>query len=137
MNTAEKNKQFMKRYFREISRAKDEGPESLQKTIHHFINDQKLIDHIWFFQKTFPGYYMIIKELIPEGDKVFVTADFVGKHEGTTDSIPATDKEVKVPFALCYTIKNEKIVDFWAIGNEMEFFEQLGLSRDDVEVPKE
>jgi predicted ester cyclase len=104
--------------------------------MHHFIKDQKLIDHILFFQKSFPGYKLIIKDLIAEGDRVFLKVDFVGIHEGLVEGIPPTEKEVVLPFALCYTIEEEKIVDFWAIANEMEFFEQLGLSLDQVDVPK-
>lgn len=136
MNTAENNKQFLKKYFREILYAKNHHPETLNHTIHRFIKDQKLIDHILSLNKSFPGYDVIIKDMIAEGDRVFVNVDFIGKHKGTTEGIPATAKEVQVPFALCYTIREEKIVDFWAIANEMEFFEQLGLTREQVEVQK-
>jgi predicted ester cyclase len=136
MNTAEKNKQFMKKYYREILYIKNHEPGKLDQFIHRFIKTQKLIDHGRFFNKAFPGYTLVVKEMIAEGDRVFVKVDFIGTHEGTEEGIPATDKEVEVPFALCYTIRDEKIVDFWAIANEMEFFEQLGLSRDQVEVQK-
>jgi predicted ester cyclase len=95
-----------------------------------------LIDSAHFFKKLFPDYTLKVKDMIAEGDRVFVNVDFIGKHEGTAEGIPATDKEVQVPFALCYTIRDEKIVDFQAIGNEMEFFEQLGLTPEQVEVQR-
>ncbi|WP_340114174.1 ester cyclase [Maribellus mangrovi] len=136
MNLPEKNKQFMKKYYREMLYAKNRRPELLPQTIQRFIHDQKLIDHILSLNKSFPGYDVIIKDMIAEGDRVFVNVDFIGKHEGPTEGIPATAKEVLVPFALCYTIREEKIVDFWTIANEMEFFEQLGLTREQVEVQK-
>jgi len=136
MNTAEKNKEFIKTYIREMLIAKDQGPEICKETMHRFIKDQKLIDHILFMNKAFPGYTVIIKDMIADGDRVFIQVDMVGKHEGSYEGIPVTNKEVLVPFALCYTIRDEKIVDFWAIANEMEFFEQLGLTREQVEVQK-
>ena len=136
MNTAEKNKQFMKKYYREMLYAKNHKPEILDQTAHRFIKDQKLIDHGNSLNKSFPGYSIIVKEMVAEGDRVFVLVDFIGSHEGTVEGIPATGKKVQVPFALCYTIRDEKIVDFQAIGNEMEFFEQLGLSSEEVDLPK-
>ncbi|GEM_PF-5242821 len=136
MNTAEKNKHFMKKYYREVLYAKNHRPESLVETFYRFIKDQKLVDHILTLNKSFPGYDVIVKEMIAEGDRVFVNVDFVGTHKGIIEGIPATAKEVQVPFGLCYTIREEKIVDFWAIANEMEFFEQLGLTREQVDVQK-
>lgn len=136
MNTPEKNKQFIRKFYREIMHAKNHRPETLAETINKYVKTQKLIDHGTSFNKSFPGYELIIKDMIAEGDRVFIRVDFVGTHKGTTAGIPATGKAVKVPFALCYTIREEKIVDFWAIANEMEFFEQLGLTREQVEVQK-
>lgn len=136
MNTAEKNKEFLKKYFREILYAKNHKPETLDQIIHRFIKDQKLIDHILSLNKSFPGYDVVIKDIIAEGDRVFVNVDFIGIHKGLIEGIPVTAKEVQVPFGLCYTIREEKIVDFWAIANEMEFFDQLGLTREQVEVQK-
>ena len=136
MNTAEKNKRFMKRYYEEILYIKNHEPEKLQEFMDRYIKAKKLIDHGRFLNKVFPGYTVVVKDMIAEGDRVFVQVDFVGKHEGPDDGIPATNKEVIVPFALCYTIRDEKIIDFWAIANEMDFFEQLGLTREQVEVQK-
>jgi predicted ester cyclase len=136
MSTAEKNKQFMKRYYEEGNYMSKHEPEKFDQFIHRYIEDQKLIDSAHFFKKLFPDYTLKVKDMIAEGDRVFVNVDFIGKHEGTAEGIPATDKEVQVPFALCYTIRDEKIVDFQAIGNEMEFFEQLGLTKEQLEVQK-
>lgn len=136
MDQAEKSKKFIKRYHREISYTLHNEPELFQQTLDRYIIDQKLINHILFFKKSFPGYKVIVKDMMAEGNRVFVKVDFLGKHTGIMDDIPSTDKEVEVPFAICYTVKNDKIVDFWAIANEMEFFEQLGLTRDEVDIPK-
>jgi hypothetical protein len=137
MNLSEKNKQFMLNYFREMYRSRDEGSKAFQEAMNRLIKDEKLINHILFFTRSFPSYRLVIDYLVAEGDQVFVKANFVGRHEGDAEDIPATNQQVNVPFALGYKIFNEQIVDFWAIANEMEFFEQLGLSREQVDVRKE
>lgn len=130
MKKSEKNKQFYLNYLDALS-----GHKKTRELISKFVSDEKLIGHILFFEKLFPKYELIIDELMAEGDHVFVRSHFVGKHKGEADGIPATQKTVDAPFATGYKMKNGKIVDFWAIANEMELFEQLGLARDQVDVP--
>lgn len=129
MNQSQKNKQFFLKYHEALN-----GKEKPRELLIRFIEDQKLIEHILFFESLFPKYEAVIDEIIAEGKKVFVRARVIGMHEGNLEGIPATHKPVNTPFALVYTIKNEKIVDFWAIANELEFFEQLGLAREQVNV---
>jgi predicted ester cyclase len=129
MNQSQKNKQFFLKYHDALS-----GKKKTLELITRFVEDEKLIEHILFFEKLFPEYETIIDELVAEGDKVFARAHVTGKHQGSLDGIPATHRSVNTPFALGYTIKKEKIVDFWAIANELEFFEQLGLAREQVNV---
>jgi predicted ester cyclase len=129
MNKSEKNKQFYLRYAAALS-GKDKPLELLKS----YIEDEDLIEHILFFEKLFPKYELVIDELMAEGDRIFVRSHFIGKHEGMADGIPATNKTVDTPFALGYKIKNEKIVDFWAIANEMELFEQMGLTKEQLNI---
>jgi hypothetical protein len=44
---------------------------------------------------------------------------------------------VYIPFALGYKVEDDKIVDFWPIADQLEFVEQLGMAREQVEVPPE
>ncbi len=129
MNQSQKNKQFYLKYHDALS-----GKKKTREKIMRYVADEKLIEHILFFENMFPEYAVILDDIVAEGDKVFVQSHLMGQHEGEIDGIPATHKTVNAPFALGYTIKNEKIVSFWAIANEMEFFEQLGLARDQVNV---
>ena len=129
MNIPEKNKLFFLKYMSAMS-----GNKKPRELITKFVEDEKLIEHILFFEKLFPEYEVIINELMAEGDRVFVRSHFIGKQEGEADGIPATNKTVDTPFALGYKIKNEKIVDFWAIADQMELFEQMGLTREQVEI---
>lgn len=129
MDHAEHNKQFFMRYHSAVS-----GHVKTRELIEQFVEDEKLIEHILFFEKLFPEYATVLDDLIAEGDKVFVRARVVGQHTGETEGIPATNQNVNTPFALGYTIRNDRIVNFWAIADQMELMEQLGLTRNDVDV---
>ena len=131
MTLQEKNKQFYCNYIASVT-----GKPKPHELLIQFIEDEKLIEHVLFFEKLFPEYQIIIDDLMAEGNWIFVRAHIIGKHEGEADGIPITHKNVEAPFALGYEIKNEKIMDFWAIGNELELFEQMGLAREQVEVKK-
>ena len=122
------------KYLKTVGGAVRAGKKVDEAFLAQFIDDPKLINHILFFSKSFPGYKLVPTEIIAEGNRVFVRANFIGMHQGEVEDIPPTAKPVKVPFALVYTIKDEKIVDFWAIADQMEFFEQLGLAREEVNV---
>jgi hypothetical protein len=130
MNLSQKNLQFFMKYHNTLS-----GHPKTRELICQFVEDEKLVEHILFFEQMFPEYAIVIDEIIAGGDRVFVRSHFSGKHEGEAKGIPATHKTVETPFALGYKIRHEKIVDFWAIANEMQFFEQLGLARGQVNVP--
>jgi predicted ester cyclase len=129
MTPTEKNKQFYRKYLEALS-----GKVKTRELLSQYIEDEKLIEHALFLEQLFPKYEIIIDELMAEGDRIFVRSHFVGNHSGKAAGIPATQKSVDTPFALGYRIHNEKIIDFWAIANEMELFEQMGLAREQVEV---
>ena len=136
MHKSERNKQFIIRYYRTMFQAIKEGPEAIERNMPRFIKDQKLIEHIRFFSQSFPGYTLGIEYLLAEGDQVFVKATFQGSYALEDQTLQAAEA-INVPFALVYTVHDDMITNFWAIANEMEFFEQLGLTREQVEVRKE
>lgn len=129
MNQTQKNKQFFLKYHSALS-----GKKKPRELITQFVEDERLINHILFFEEMFPEYAVEIDELIADGDRVFVRSHLTGVHEGSTEGIPATYRRVDAPFALGYNIEGEKIVGFWAIANEMDFFQQLGLTKDQINV---
>ena len=122
MNQAERNKQFILKYYSIFS-----GKKKPEELIRQYVADEKLIAHGKFMEKSFPKYKLVPDEIIAAEDRVFVRFRFIGQHKGEMDGIPPTFKEVKVPFAICYRIENNKIVDHWMITDQMEFLEQLGL----------
>jgi predicted ester cyclase len=130
MTQAEKNKQFMIDIYNMGS-----GQKKTEEMLRQYTDNERYIGHVLFMEKAFPNYQIIPDEIIAEGDKVFVRASVIAKHEGEVEGIPPTFKDINVPFAIGYEIKDEKIIDFWTISDQMEFLEQLGMAREQVEVP--
>jgi predicted ester cyclase len=132
MNQAQKNKQFMINFYKLGS-----GKKKTEELLRQYSANERHIGHVMFMEKAFPEYKLVPDEIIAEGDKVFVRAHVVATHNGKVDGIPPTFKDINVPFAIGYRIENEKIVDFWTISDQMEFLEQLGMAREQVEVTPE
>lgn len=122
MNITERNKRFFLGYWDALS-----GKKKTEELIKQYVSDEKLINHILFFEKAFPKYKMIAHEILAEDDRVFVRATFVAQHTGLMDHIAPTQQKIEAPFAVGYKIKNDMIVDFWAIGDRLELLEQLGM----------
>ncbi len=135
MNKTQQTQAFFQRYMDVVWEAVARKDKIDKEFLSQFISDPKLIDHILFFNKSFPGYRLVPKEIIATENKIFMRVEFQGVHAGQAEEIPPTFQKVETPFALMYTIEDDMIVDFWAIANELEFFQQLGLTKDQVEVP--
>lgn len=129
MNQIQQTKKFFIEYWNALS-----GQPKPEELIRKYVADERLVQHILFFESIFPEYRMIPHEVIAEEDRLFVRASLQAKHSGELDDLPATQKQVDAPFALGYKIRNGKIVHFWAIADQMELLQQLGLSAEQVEV---
>ncbi len=124
MDQAKKNKQFVVDYFNAIS-----GVPKTADLLGRYITDDKLMNHIHFFESAFPKYEMVIDEMTAEGNRVVVRARVKGRHEGELSGIPATHKEIEIPFVISYEIRDRKIVDHWLIADQIMVMEQLGLMK--------
>lgn len=122
MEKAQKNKKFILDYYRAMS-----GHAKTERLMRRYVADEKLIEHIKFFEKAFPTYRAVLEEIWAEDDRVFVRTSIQGTHQGEMEGIPPTLREIKTPFAICYKIDRDKIVDHWMIADQMELMEQLGL----------
>lgn len=49
------------------------------------------------------------RTVIVEGNQAFTEWDFVGRHIGDFNGIPATGKDVRVPLAVAYDIGDDKV----------------------------
>jgi predicted ester cyclase len=122
MNDTKKNKAFIIKYYNAIS-----GFEKTRALCEQFMSDEKLIDHIHFFDKAFPNYELFIEEMVAEGNKVIVHGRATGIHKGEYNGIPPTGGKMDLPFVIRYVVKNEIITDMWLVADQMILMEQLGV----------
>ena len=122
MTQAQKNKEFILRYFNALS-----GQIKTIEKLHEFMSDQVLIDTILFFDSAFPKYEHIAEEMISEGNQVVVRARFKGKHEGEFSGVKPSHKNVDFNFVANYTIVDNKIVTHWLVADQISLMEQLGV----------
>lgn len=113
---------FILEYFDSIS-----GSPKTPEECDRWMTDEELKEHILFFDTIFPNYEIFADEITSDGDRVVVRARMKGIHKGTFDGIPPTHKEIEMPFAIGYTIKNKKIVDHWLIADQIALMQQLGV----------
>lgn len=122
MENLKKNREFIIKYFNAIS-----GVEKPRELLEEYTNDEKLIEHIGFFEGAFPRYELFIEEMVTEGKKVIVQGRATGIHKRELSGIPATGSKMDLPFVIRYTIENGKISDHWLIADQMILMEQLGV----------
>ena len=122
MDSLKKNRELVVRYFNAIS-----GKKKTAELLNQYTTDEKLIEHIMFFDSTFPAYELFIEEMVSENDKVIVRGRCVGIHKAEFNGIPATNNEMNLPFVIRYTIENNKIADHWLIADQLILMEQLGM----------
>ena len=128
MDNLKKNREFILKYFNAMS-----GHPKTRELCEQYTSDEKLIEHIQFFESAFPNYDLFIEEMITEGNKVVVRGRATGTHEGELNGIPPTLKKMDLPFVIRYTIENDMITDMWLIADQMILMEQLGV----IEAPSE
>lgn len=122
MDTLQKNKELVIDYFNSLS-----GVKKTRKLMEKYLSDDRLIEHIEFFDAAFPAYEIFADEITAEANRVVVRARFKGRHEGELNGIPPTYKNVEFPFAISYEIENNKIINHWLIADQMMLMEQLGV----------
>lgn len=122
MDNLKKNREFIIKYFNAIS-----GVEKTRELLEEYTNDEKLIEHIDFFEGAFPEYELFIEEMVTEGNKVIVQGRATGIHKREFSGIPPTGRKMDLPFVIRYTIENAKITDHWLIADQMILMEQLGV----------
>lgn len=122
MDNLKKNREFIIRYFNAIS-----GEVKTDALLRQYTNDEKLIEHIIFFEGTFPKYELFIEEMVAEDNKVLVRGRCTGTHLGEFNGVPPTNNKMDLPFVIRYTIKDGLILDHWLIADQMILMKQLGI----------
>ena len=124
MEQSQKNKAFFLEYINALSTSPDKSTELLKK----YIDDEKLVEHIRFFESAFPHYELLVDEITCEDNRVVIYGRFKGKHLGELNGIAPTYKTVELPLAVGYIIENNKIVSHWMVIDQMMLMEQLGVA---------
>ncbi|MBM1107825.1 ester cyclase [Aurantibacter crassamenti] len=126
MDALKKNREFIIKYFNAIS-----GVAKTRELCAKYMRDEKLFEHIEFFESAFPKYELFIEEMVTERNKVIVQGRATGIHKGEFNGIPPTGRKMDLPFVIRYTIENLMIVDMWLIADQMILMEQLGVIQTD------
>jgi len=77
--------------------------------------------------KGFPDFHMTIEDIIAEGDKVWVRLKDTATHIGEYRGLAPTGKKFTETGVLISRIVDGKIVEMWAVADELDFLKQLGV----------
>jgi steroid delta-isomerase-like uncharacterized protein len=75
---------------------------------------------------AFPDWYETIDDLIAEGDKVVFRVTGRGTHRGPFSGIPPMGKQVTMQGIDIVRIADGKLVEHWAIFDQLGMLQQLG-----------
>ena len=79
------------------------------------------------FRSAFPDLHVTTEDIIAEGDKVVSRWTAHGTHQGELMGIASTGKEVAFTGIDVLRIAEGKVVERWALGNDLEVMQQLGV----------
>ena len=77
---------------------------------------------------AFPDWYSTAEELIAEGDRVAERWTGRGTQRGEFQGIPPTGKQVAVPGAVFYRIRDGRISEFRGSFDMLSLLQQLGVA---------
>ena len=79
----------------------------------------------WFYHLAFDARAELRNMVVGEGIAV-LEADFVGRHVGEFAGVPATGKDVRVPLAVIYDVRGDRIVEGRVYFETPAFLAQVG-----------
>lgn len=136
MDSGEKNKVVVRRFFEELDNGNLDVVEELVS--------EDFIDHdpppfpglaegraglkqaAEMFWNATPGRHEI-QEQLAEGDKVITRLRGIGKHEGELAGIPASGNEMDVKAIAIYRVQDGKIAEHWSAVDSAALLSQLGV----------
>ena len=76
--------------------------------------------------RGFPDLHVTIKDIIAEGDKVWVRIILTGTHTGEYHGIAPTGNKFTTDSADIWRIANGKIKEQWMVDDMLDLYKQLG-----------
>ncbi len=130
----EKNKEVVRRYMEQIwnERRLDRIEQFFAEDfLHHDApgatdrDSTKMV--IGMILDAFPDFQITIADEIVEGDRVVTRQTISGTQQGELMGIPATGKRVDFSGISIFRLAGGKIVELWALSDNMGMMQQLGV----------
>jgi len=83
--------------------------------------------YLSMFYKSFPDSHETIEDIMAEGDKVCIRLKGTATHKGEYRGLAPTGKKITWEAISIWRIVKGKIVEMWAIADELDFLKQLGV----------
>lgn len=100
------------------------------------ITRDQLFELIKAHYTSFPDWTHTIEDMITEGNKVSLKTVEHGTHKTVYEGIAPTGKEAGMVGAHIITIENGKVVEAWAMNDNLGFMTQLGMELKPVKSKK-
>ena len=122
----QENKDLIHRFVEEIYNQKNLDNYS------DFVGEEILeqgIDHMQQFFTAFPDSQTTVLDIFGEGEKVVARLLVQGTNKGAFAGQPPTGKKVEFVSIRIYRIGENKIIESWAMQDQLGLMQQLGFVR--------
>jgi predicted ester cyclase len=106
--STEASRSVVERYFEALN-----GQQKTAERLEPLVGDRSLIEHVLAFEAGFPGYELLIDDIIAEGDKVVVRVHSWQRHDGAFMGFPPTGKEFSITGIIIYRVEDGRIAEHW------------------------
>ena len=113
-------KTLITEYLRTLS-----GRAKTPEIVQQYVTDERLARHISETEAAFPGYEIIIQDVLADGAKVAVRGEFRGVHRGEFLGIEATGQSVSAGLIIIYAVADGRIIDHWMQFDLFTLLDQL------------
>ena len=136
MSQAERNEEFVRRYFEEVwNRRNDEAIDAMMSAdcVLYVLPDPDAVlrgtDQFRMVQRmftgAFPDLHIAIEDVIAAGDRVAARWRATGTHLGNQLGFPATGKQTTLDGATIGVIRDGKICEAWNMMDMGHLYETL------------
>lgn len=78
---------------------------------------------------AFPDWRSEIRAIVAEGESVVARYELTGTHSGTLFGIEPTGRPVRIDEVVFYRLRDQRIVEDWAMADELGLLLQLDATR--------
>lgn len=89
---------------------------------------QGFVDGLAAWRASFPDYHSTIKDVIAEGDRVWVWHTARGTQQGSFGNLPASGRAFELDVLDVFRVENGKFAEHWDLFNMPALMQQLQAS---------